>query len=167
MVLIHILRALEILDIDVIASVGNSESYEEIVQHVDCQNSKVRIERFVNQLEVLKSCELFISHGGLTGIREAILCETPIIIYPSNYHDFQVGLAVEKMNIGIMIRDRELIYGKYGPLKRAIEQVLLNPSYKKNITKLKRKFTTNYSKNEIFCYLEKQFSREERNEIKT
>lgn len=34
-----------------------------------------------------------------------------MIVYPSNYHDYQVGLAIERNNIGIMIKDRKLSHG--------------------------------------------------------
>ncbi len=48
------------------------------------QHNRLYIDKRLPQLKILKSCDLYITHGGLNSIRESIYCKVPMIIYPFN-----------------------------------------------------------------------------------
>lgn len=81
-----------------------------------------------------------------------------MIIYPSNYHDYQIGLAVEKSNIGIMINDRNLSHGYSKQLKDSIYKILSTNQYNKRIREIKEEFINLYKEEKIIHYLDKLLS---------
>lgn len=123
-ILKNILRGVKDIQLSIDVTVGNNDYFAKTLINNYEYAGNIHIYNFVNQWEMLANHELFITHGGLSGVRESILCETPMIIYPSNYHDYQIGLAVEKSNIGIMINDRNLSHGYSKQLKDSIYKIL-------------------------------------------
>ena len=141
------------MDINIDITVGNDKK---VMERLSAEYEHVRnihFYNFVDQWKMLANHEIFISHGGLSGVREAILCETPMIVYPSNYHDYQVGLAIERNNIGIMIKDRKLSHGNTCEVKNAIYKILSTDRYIKKIKEIKEEFTDLYKKDKIISYL--------------
>lgn len=115
-------------------------------------NPKIQIYKSVNQIEYLLKSKLFISHGGITGIREAIICETPVIIFPTTYHCYQVGIVMENIGGGILLKNHPFDKQE---LKVAISEIMNNKEYKKNIKELKYELICEKRKNDIFSVLNK------------
>lgn len=131
-ILRNILSEIKSMDINIDITVGNDKK---VMERLSAEYEHVRnihFYNFVDQWKMLANHEIFISHGGLSGVREAILCETPMIVYPSNYHDYQVGLAIERNNIGIMIKDRKLSHGNTYKLNYKEYQIVAQKISKKN-----------------------------------
>ena len=152
-ILRNILSEIKSMDINIDITVGNDKK---VMERLSAEYEHVRnihFYNFVDQWKMLANHEIFISHGGLSGVREAILCETPMIVYPSNYHDYQVGLAIERNNIGIMIKDRKLSHGNTCEVKNAIYKILSTDRYIKKIKEIKEEFTDLYKKDKIISYL--------------
>lgn len=152
-ILRNILSEIKSMDINIDITVGNDKK---VMERLSAEYEHVRnihFYNFVDQWKMLANHEIFISHGGLSGVREAILCETPMIVYPSNYHDYQVGLAIERNNIGIMIKDRKLSHGNTCEVKNAIYKILSTDRYTKKIKEVKEEFTDLYKKDKIISYL--------------
>lgn len=63
---------------------------------------------FCDQAAMLRRAGAFVSHGGISGVREAIFCETPILVIPSNFQDYQVGKALERAGAGRILTRRPL-----------------------------------------------------------
>lgn len=61
---------------------------------------------YTDQKKILSVSKIFITHGGITGVREAIYAHTPMVMIPANFPDYQTALAVEKNHGGIMARRR-------------------------------------------------------------
>lgn len=93
------------LDKIINVSLGKNEDAENILKNKRYQNN-ISILSYVNQVEYLSKASIFITHGGITGVREAVLCKTPMIVIPANYLDYQVGKALEKAGAGILIKTR-------------------------------------------------------------
>ena len=114
----------------------------------------IEIKNMVNQIAELKRSRVMVSHGGITGVREAIMCETPVIIFPNNYQGYQVGTALEKYNAGIMLREHPFSKEE---LRRAISTVLGDSRYRKHVCQLCEELLA-YSKERITIpYIESLF----------
>ncbi|MFD2520203.1 glycosyltransferase [Emticicia soli] len=98
----------------------------------------------VPQLEVLKETDLFITHGGLGSIKEAIDNEVPLLVYPLDlkYDQNGNGLKVELHKIGLR---GNFAFETKLDIKRKIEELLLNASFKKHIKEMKNASNKNYT----------------------
>lgn len=117
---------------EVTVSLGGYQGTE-----INGNDEKVRILRFSRQVEELKRAKVFLCHGGLTGVREAIMCETPMVVYPGNFHEYQTGCMIEKLGIGVMIQDRKLTFGENSELREKIRRVM-NDDYRFYTDNIKR-----------------------------
>ena len=68
----------------------------------------VHIHSYTDQKQMLANSRVFVTHGGITGVREAIFAHIPMLVIPANFPDYQVGQAIEKNHAGILIRKRPL-----------------------------------------------------------
>lgn len=102
----------------------------------------------VPQLEVLKETDLFITHGGLGSIKEAIDNEVPLLVYPLDlkYDQNGNGLKVELHKIGL--RGSFAFETKLN-IKRKIEELLLNVSFKEQIKEMRNASNKTYTPEQI------------------
>ena len=64
---------------------------------------------FVPQLQILKIADIFITHGGINSINEAILLNNlPIIVIPQEIDQFDNAKKIEKLEAGINIDNNNL-----------------------------------------------------------
>ena len=64
---------------------------------------------FVPQLQILKIADIFITHGGINSINEAILLNNlPIIVIPQEIDQFDNAKQIEKLEAGINIDNNNL-----------------------------------------------------------
>lgn len=101
------IEALTELELPMRISLGNNKKAKEIICSKEYP-SNMKIELYTNQLECLGKAKLFITHGGITGVKEAIMNQTPMIVIPTNFPDYQVGKALEKAHAGFLIESRPL-----------------------------------------------------------
>ena len=104
----------------------------------------IYIFNFVPQLQVLKHADLFITHGGLNSIREAVYAEVPMLLYPIHPEYDPVGnaarIAYHQLGLrGYAATDTEDDIGK------KIKTLLSNPLYKTNVQKLKAQDLQQYT----------------------
>ena len=57
-------------------------------------SDNVHIFTFVRQLQVLKHADVFITHGGLNSIREAVHTEVPMLLFPV-HPEYYIGTPPE------------------------------------------------------------------------
>lgn len=127
---------------------GNSWNEQE--EHID-------VEQKVDQIAELKKSKLMITHGGITGVREAILCETPLIIFPASFHCYQVGLAIEKQHAGILLKNHPLDLNE---LNASIQKITETPDYFRGVHELKQKMLNAYYQHDAYSFLADYFSGE-------
>lgn len=77
-----------------------------------------------------------------------------MVVYPINYHCFQSALAIEKLGIGVWLKDRQLSQGNAKELLKAVQEVLSNPNYVGRIREVKKEFLEEYKKNKVLEYLD-------------
>ena len=100
-------------------------------------NDSVYIFDFVPQLQVLMYADVFITHGGLNSIREAVHAEVPMLLYPIHSEYDPIGnaarIAYHKLGLrGSAHSDTAL------EIANKLKEILSNPVYKANVQKLKR-----------------------------
>ncbi|MCX7842323.1 MAG: hypothetical protein N2489_04540 [Clostridia bacterium] len=105
--LLHMtLKAFEKIDRLVFASFGSNKKAQMTINDISNENIKTML--YCNQQEFLAKASVFVTHGGITGVREALLNRTPLLVIPANFPDYQVGKAIEKSHAGLLIENRPL-----------------------------------------------------------
>ncbi len=122
--------ALRDLPLDVILSCGAcpAESLYEIPE-----NFTVRPR--VNQLEVLASCDVFLTHCGMNSASESLLCGTPMVLFPQHSEETAVANRVLELGAGVRLR-RATVRG----IRAAVGRVLAEPSFAESARALQRDF---------------------------
>ena len=85
---------------------GNPYSEQVLTQAEFPEN--VHLHAYTNQTKMLENSKVFVTHGGIIGVREALFAHTPMLVIPANFPDYQVGQAIEAHHAGILIRNRPL-----------------------------------------------------------
>jgi zeaxanthin glucosyltransferase len=92
----------------------------------------------VPQLDILKYCDLMITHGGMQSLTECIYSEVPMIVYPLNSRWDQNGNSSRVVYHKIGLRGN-LRWDSERRIARKIEKVLFDVDFKSNLKLLKTK----------------------------
>ncbi|MFZ3132224.1 MAG: macrolide family glycosyltransferase [Desulfosporosinus sp.] len=84
---------------NVLISIGSKVNKKEL----GVVPSNIYIEDYVPQIEVLKRASLFISHGGMNSVNEALYFGVPLLILPQQSEQVMVAKRVEELGAGICI----------------------------------------------------------------
>jgi len=104
----------------------------------------VYIFNFVPQLQVLKEADLFITHGGLNSIREAINAEVPMLVYPVHPEFDPIGNAARIVYHRLGLRGNAAT-DIDDEIDAKVNELLSNPLYKKNIQELRQRDSQQYT----------------------
>lgn len=98
----------------------------------------------VPQQKVLAVADLFITHGGLSSVREAVFWGVPMLVYPLDLDWDQKGngLKVEFHRIGLR---GELRGARPEEIMAKVQELLVNPAYRDNVRKLGGALQEKYS----------------------
>lgn len=107
----------------------------------------------VPQLDLLSIADVFLTHGGLNSIKEAIRFKTPLIIYPTETIWDQIGNASKVVNLGIGLKV-ESQNSTIDDFYNAINQVLTDISYKNNLTALNKAIEQRYTEKQLLNTIE-------------
>jgi UDP:flavonoid glycosyltransferase YjiC (YdhE family) len=88
------------------------------------------------QLEILSMASLFITHGGLNSIKEAVYAGVPMLVYPLNPKMDQKGNSTRVVFHGLGLRG-DLRKDSEEVIEKKIDELLENPTYKQKILELK------------------------------
>ena len=118
----------------VLMSVGNTTDMK-IFKEIP---SNFSIFNYVVQTEVLKQTDIFITHGGLNSVQEAILNHVFLIVVPVAYDAFENAKMIEKFEAGISLDFRSL---NVDVLRNAVNTIESNKEkYQKGIEKIFNSF---------------------------
>src|SRR5688572_15167905 len=92
----------------------------------------------VPQLEVLQHTDLFITHGGINSIKEAVHAEVPMLLYPIHREFDPVGNAARIDYHALGLRGN-ISLDSAEVIKEKITTILKDAVYKKNVQALKKK----------------------------
>ncbi len=126
-------EALGNINAQIIVSIGKENGKAEVTKYGSIPSNFI-VEDFVPQKEVLSKADLFIFHGGTNGVNEALYHGVPMLVIPFSSPDhFIVAEQVEKLKAGIYLKDTGI---SSNDLQGIVEEMLLNPEYKKNSMQL-------------------------------
>jgi MGT family glycosyltransferase len=95
------------------------------------------IRRHVPQLEVLQYTDVFITHGGMNSVHEALSNNVPLIVIPQTDEQGLVAKQVAKLGAGIKLDKKQL-----NPeiLRQAAQHVLENWRYQNGAARIRESF---------------------------
>jgi MGT family glycosyltransferase len=126
-------EAFQNFDGKVVISVGKSTDITNLKELPD--NFIVR--HYVPQLEVLQHTSLFITHGGMNSVSEALYYEVPLVVIPQTSDQPMIANRLQELGAGYQIDPNEVNAKK---LREAVQTVLSDPSYLENTKKINKSF---------------------------
>ena len=123
--------AFENEDVTVIMSIGNTISIEKLGQIP----INFMVYPFVPQLDVLQHASLFITHGGMNSVNEAMYYGVPMLVVPMGNDQPTVANRITELGIGKRMNRRKL---SPESLKSAAFNILSNIKYKTTIETFKQ-----------------------------
>lgn len=118
--------------VSVIMSIGNVVKLEQLGKIPD----NFFIYPFVPQLEVLQKASLFITHGGMNSVNEALFYGTPMLVIPVGNDQPTVARQIETLHLGIYMKQKDV---KATSLRLAATEILSNNNYKNNLKEFQMK----------------------------
>lgn len=117
----------------VLLSVGRAVDLEELGPVPDNFN----VAQYLPQLAILDEADLFITHGGLNSINEAVMAGVPMIVVPNTVEQAANGVRVEQLGAG-----RYLDPGSVDAeaLRAAAQAVLGDPELPAGVERLRQSF---------------------------
>jgi UDP:flavonoid glycosyltransferase YjiC (YdhE family) len=111
-------------------------------QHITLENAYF-LSR-VPQLKVLETSDLFITHGGMGGIKESIYYKVPMLVFPLDLHYDQSGNALKVEVHGLGLR------GTFGfertkDMQAKITRLLEDESFKEKLINFKNQSDNHYT----------------------
>ena len=118
--------------VEVICAVGS----EKLVRALGDLPQNVRVYARVPQLTVLRRASLFVTHGGMNSVNEALYYGVPMIVIPFGLDQPLVGRELRRHKLGRVIEPRELTSAR---LWHTAKDLLRDPEARKARTEMKRK----------------------------
>ena len=115
----------------IIMSIGNSIQIDEIGEIPE----NIIVKNHVSQLNVLREANLFISHGGMNSVNEALYCGVPLILIPQAVDQYATAQVIDKFKVGFYFKEKTLSC----KILDIIEIVLNNNEIKQNVERTKNR----------------------------
>lgn len=126
------IQAFEAEDITVIMSVGNQFDIRKLRKIPD----NFKVYRSVPQLSVLEQADVFVTHGGMNSVSEALLYGVPMVAIPFMADQPVNARRIEELGVG-----KQLDYKKVSSeaLRQKVMEVLADKTIKENVERMKEK----------------------------
>ena len=128
--------------VEVVCSVGS----EKLVRALGDLPSNVRAFAKVPQLTLLCRATLFVTHGGMNSVNEALYYGVPMIVLPFGLDQPLVGRELERRKLGRVIAPRALTAAR---LWRTAKELLRDPEARKARLAMKRKMQASGGNREV------------------
>ena len=113
-------------DMDVIISVGEKCN----VRKLKNIPKNVYLYRSVPQTDVLKIADVFVTHGGMNSISEALVSGTPMVVIPFTSDQPVNARQVEKLGVGVKLEPKTV---NSNTLRRAVLTAMLDRNIRNNL----------------------------------
>ena len=115
------IEALKDMDVDVLISCGMALDREKL----GVLPENVRVEPYVDQLDVLSRADVFITHCGMNSVSESLYMATPMVLYPQTGEQAAVARRAAELGAGVLLKDDSA-----GGIRAAVRKILDNVSYR-------------------------------------
>ena len=127
------IEALKDMDVDVLISCGMALDREKL----GVLPENVRVEPYVDQLDVLSRADVFLTHCGMNSVSESLYMATPMVLYPQTGEQYAVAKRTAELGAGILLVKSlgEIAGPSTKPdtlkgIRAAVQNVLENASYR-------------------------------------
>ena len=93
--------------------------------------------QYVPQLSVLEEADLFITHGGMNSINEAVMALVPMIVVPNTVEQAINAAQIETLQGGLYLEPERLTAER---LRSATAQVLADPAIAEGLQRIRQSF---------------------------
>lgn len=98
-------------------------------------DNNVYIKDHVNQLEILKFADLFITHGGMNSVNEGLYNHVPLCMYPFQAEQEEVADRVAEIGCGEILKEMSI-----KNIRRTVSKILHNKKYAENCQRISDSF---------------------------
>lgn len=129
----------------------------DVINNTVGKKENVHLYAYVPQLDVLEISDVFITHGGLGSVKEAIYAKVPMIVYPLEPKFDNVGNAfkVAHHELGLM---GELRSEDAGQISVKILEVLRNQKYHERVANFSNEIASKYTSAYVLSIIDKQIN---------
>ena len=126
------IEALKDMDVDVLISCGMALDREKL----GVLPENVRVEPYVDQLDVLSRADVFLTHCGMNSVSESLYMATPMALYPQTGEQYAVAKRAAELGAGVLlVKNWNEVTSSTKPdtvkgIRAAVRNVLGNASYR-------------------------------------
>lgn len=125
------MAALQDMPVDVVISVGEMLELEKLGKIP----GNMRVERYVNQIEVLQNTDVFLTHCGMNSVSEALYFQVPLVLFPQTAEQQSVAARVHELGAGVYLKAADA-----GAVREAVAAVLEEPAYRRKAGEIAESF---------------------------
>lgn len=125
------IKAFSGCEMEVVLSVGENtdlSSLGELPKHFT-------VKPRVNQMEVLKRADVFLTHCGMNSVNESICCGVPMVLFPQHSEEALVAEQAERAGAGVRLKSM-----RPSSLRKAVFHVLETEPYRQNARRMSAVF---------------------------
>lgn len=89
----------------------------------------------VDPIKVLNKSDVFLTHCGMNSVNESLYYGVPMVLFPQHSEQAMVAERTAALGAGLMLRGN-----KPKHIRKAIEQILNDGTYKENANKISKSF---------------------------
>ena len=136
------IEALKDMDVDVLISCGMALDRKKL----GVLPENVRVEPYVDQLDVLSRADVFLTHCGMNSVSESLYMATPMVLYPQTGEQYAVAQRAAELGAGVLlVKSWSDISSSKKPdtvkgIRAAVQNVLENSSYRDAAAECSRDF---------------------------
>ena len=95
------------------------------------------VAQFVPQLAILDEADLFITHGGMNSINEAVMAGVPMVVVPNTIEQAVNAIRVEQLRAGLYLEPKVVDADN---LRQAAAKVLADPGVEGGLDRIRQSF---------------------------
>jgi zeaxanthin glucosyltransferase len=124
------------------------------ISEISPMPDNIFVYQYLPQIDLLKNCDIMITHGGMNSITECIFCEVPVLVYPLSQEWDQPGNAARALYHGLGLKG-SINRDSTKKISQKLEQLKSDHSfYKHNLRKMKAKFEEKNNSDEALRIIE-------------
>jgi MGT family glycosyltransferase len=99
--------------------------------------SNFTVAQYVPQLQILQAADVFVTHGGMNSINEAVTFDVPMVVVPNTVEQSINAARIEELQCGLYLDPAQLTVET---LRASVAKVLSDPAISRGLPRLRRSF---------------------------
>ena len=136
----------------IVSSGGNNQLFDALQK---LQIPNIEVQNFLDQISILTTAKIFITHGGASSVYEGLYFGVPLICLPQKFDQPMNAKRIQELGVGISINSDEDIYPQLESALKDLEEN--NESYLQNIEHIRQSFALSNTPDEAVLAIESLF----------